>query len=42
LMRVFGESYVDPEAPIDVAPEDNPANEPEPDLVVLTGPSREF
>jgi Uma2 family endonuclease len=42
LMRVFGESYVNPEAPIDVAPEDNPTNEPEPDLVVLTRPSREF
>ena len=41
-MRVFGESYVNPEAPIDVAPEDNPTNEPEPDLVVLTRPSREF
>ena len=24
------------EAPIDVAPEDNPTNEPEPDLIVLT------
>jgi hypothetical protein len=33
---------VNPDAPIDVAPEDNPTNEPEPDLVVLARPSREF
>ena len=42
LMRVFGEEYVNPETPIDVAPKDNPASEPEPDLVVLAKPSREF
>ena len=42
LVRTFGEQFVNPEAPIDVAPEDNPSNEPEPDLVVLTKPSREF
>lgn len=42
LQRTFGEQFVNPEAPIDVAPEDNPTNEPEPDLVVLTRPSREF
>ena len=42
LLRVFGEQYVNQEAPIDVAPEDNPTNEPEPDLIVLTKPSREF
>jgi Uma2 family endonuclease len=42
LVRVFGEQYVNPETPIDVAPEDNPASEPEPDLVVLAKPSREF
>ncbi len=41
-MRTFGEQFVNPEAPIDVAPEDNPTNEPEPDLVVLASPSREF
>ena len=29
LVRVFGEEYVNPETPIDVAPEDNPASEPE-------------
>ena len=34
-MRVFGERHVCPEAPIDVAPEDNPTNEPEPDIIVL-------
>ncbi len=42
LARTFGEQFVNPEAPIDVAPEDNPTNEPEPDLVVLAKPSREF
>lgn len=42
LVRVFGVEYVNPEAPIDVAPEDNPTNEPEPDLIVLTRPLREF
>ena len=30
------------EAPIDVAPEDHLANKPEPDLIVLSKPSREF
>jgi Uma2 family endonuclease len=42
LLRVFGEQYVNPETPIDVAPEDNPTNEPEPDLIVLSKPSREI
>jgi Uma2 family endonuclease len=42
LLRVFGEKYVNQEAPIDVAPEDNPTNEPEPDLIVFSKPSREF
>jgi len=42
LLRVFGEQYVNPETPIDVAPEDNPTNEPEPDLIVLNKQSREF
>lgn len=41
-MRTFGERFVNPEAPIDVAPEDNPTNEPEPDLLVLATPTREF
>jgi Uma2 family endonuclease len=35
LIEVFGARLVNPEAPIDVAPEDNPTNEPEPDLIVL-------
>jgi Uma2 family endonuclease len=35
LLRVFGERLVNQEAPIDVSPEDNPSNEPEPDLIVL-------
>jgi Uma2 family endonuclease len=39
LMKIFGESFVISEAPIDVSPEDNPTNEPEPDLIVL---NREF
>ncbi|MBV8729594.1 MAG: Uma2 family endonuclease [Acidobacteriia bacterium] len=42
LLRVFGEQYVNAEAPIDVAPEDNPTSEPEPDLIVLTRPSLEL
>jgi hypothetical protein len=42
LVRTFGEQFVNPKAPIDGAPEDNPTNEPEPDLVVLSKPSREF
>jgi len=39
LVRVFGEQYVNPETPIDVASEDNAINEPEPDLIVLSMPS---
>jgi len=35
LVRVFGWRFVDAESPIDVAPEDNPTNEPVPDLIVL-------
>ena len=42
LVRTFGEQFVNPEAPIDVAPQDNPSSEPEPDLVVLARPSREY
>src|SRR5260370_791085 len=34
LTGVFGWGFLYPEAPIDVAPEDNPTNEPQPDLVV--------
>jgi Uma2 family endonuclease len=35
LIQIFGVRFVNAEAPIDVAPEDNPTNEPVPDLVVL-------
>src|SRR5580700_4650037 len=35
LIEVFGKRFVNQEAPIDVSPEDNPSNEPEPDLIVL-------
>jgi Uma2 family endonuclease len=42
LLRVFGEDYVNGEAPIDVALEDNPTSEPEPDLIVLARPSLEI
>jgi Uma2 family endonuclease len=36
LIQVFGGLRVNAEAPIDVAPEDNPTNQPVPDLIVLT------
>jgi hypothetical protein len=42
LVRAFREQFVNPKAPIDVAPEDNPTNLPEPGLVVLAKLSREF
>jgi Uma2 family endonuclease len=35
LQKIFGDQFVDAEAPIDVNPGDNPSNEPEPDLIVL-------
>jgi Uma2 family endonuclease len=35
LNTVFGVRFVNPEAPIDVSPEDNPTNEPVPDIIVL-------
>jgi|SRR5271157_2181596 len=35
LVETFGWDRVNPEAPIDVAPEDNPSNQPQPDLIVL-------
>lgn len=35
LMSIFGVARVLEKAPIDVAPEDNPTNEPQPDLIVL-------
>jgi hypothetical protein len=42
LQRAFGVEFVNPQAPIDVAPADNPSNEPEPDIIVLSRPSREI
>jgi Uma2 family endonuclease len=42
LMDTFGRERVNPEAPINVAPEDNPINEPVPDLIVLKRESRNF
>ena len=35
LIQIFGARFVNFEAPIDVAPEDNPTNEPIPDAIVL-------
>ena len=35
LVETFGKQFVNAAAPIDVSPEDNPSNEPEPDLIVL-------
>jgi len=35
LLGVFGADFVLQNAPIDVAPADNPSSEPEPDLIVL-------
>jgi Uma2 family endonuclease len=42
LVQVFGFAFVNPETTVDVAPEDNPTSEPQPDLFVLTRPSWEF
>jgi len=42
LEALFGGRYVDIETTIDVAPEDNPTSEPQPDLIVLLKPSQEY
>jgi len=42
LVQVFGCQFVNPGAPVDVAPEDNPTNEPEPDLIVLKRDQDQF
>ena len=42
LGQIFGGQPINTNATIDVAPEDNPANEPEPDLIVLAKPSHEY
>lgn len=36
LNRIFGDDYVGFEGSIDVSPEDNPTNEPEPDIAVFS------
>jgi Uma2 family endonuclease len=42
LTRLFGDHFVETETSVDVAPEDNPTNEPESDIIVLTKPTWEF
>jgi Uma2 family endonuclease len=42
LADVFGRERINSEMPIDVAPEDMPTNEPQPDLIVLNRPSASF
>ena len=42
LIGIFGGRRVISEGPIDVAPEDNPTSEPEPDLVVLASDISHF
>ena len=39
LFQTFGKEAVNSECPIDVAPEDYPTNEPQPDLIVFKQPS---
>lgn len=39
LIQVFGLAFVNSEASIDVAPQDNATSEPQPDLIVLNQPS---
>jgi Uma2 family endonuclease len=40
LRKLFGDAFVNVEAPIDIAPADNAKNEPEPDVLVLLRDSR--
>ena len=42
LIQTFGLEFINPETSIDVAPEENPTSEPEPDLIVLQRPSWEY
>ncbi len=42
LNRVFGAESVNWETPMDVAPEDNPTSEPQPDAIVLQRPQWEY
>ena len=39
LIQIFGIEFVNPETAINVSPEDNPTNEPQPDLIVFKKPS---
>jgi Uma2 family endonuclease len=42
MIRVFGAEFVNSETTIDVAPEDNPTSEPQPDIIVLNRSTWEF
>ncbi|MEP7352638.1 MAG: Uma2 family endonuclease [Acidobacteriota bacterium] len=42
LIQIFGVRFIQLESPIDIAPEDNPTSEPEPDIVVLKRELSEF
>lgn len=42
LADLFGPDYVQSEMPIDVSAQDNPVNEPEPDILVLNRPMTEY
>ncbi len=42
LIELFGVAFVVSEAPIDLTPDDNFLNEPEPDIIVLKRPKTEF
>jgi Uma2 family endonuclease len=42
LNRVFGAEFVNWETPMDVAPQDNPTNEPQPDIILLKRPHWEY
>jgi len=42
LASVFGMKHLNAEGPIDVAPEDNPTSEPEPDIAVLAKAGPEY
>ena len=42
LFEIFGRLRVQSQVPIDVSPEDNPTNEPQPDVVVYRGDVREI
>jgi Uma2 family endonuclease len=42
LVGLMDPMYLNSEGPIDVAPEDNPTSEPEPDIAVLAKPGTEY